>query len=339
MGPAPAHSVQEPIPIYPEGFRPPRPGSAAISRHLSSFPKPPELKSFAAPLLSQWLAGLHVQAPNAIEWWWQEGWGVGPRRLEDSMWFWFESANGWGWVGNPKQRFRLRPGDAVLIPQGAEHMLRQDPGTSSHVIAVHFRASVLDSVDLLDLLGYPVHLDAARYGDLFGPRSVHLAREFGAKPAGWETAMASTIQDLLLTLVHDFAQNFAPRTEKHAHADLPRLLPAMQCIEQNLCDPELSVGMLARSVHLGEAQFRKLFRRVTGNTPTSYLRVQRTKMACSELISGDASVEQIADLCGFGCPRFFRRVFKDLTGYSPANYRRHGRESGSPIQWQDSPQL
>ena len=330
MVPASVRVTEEQIPKYPEGFRAPRPGSAAIHRTLSSFPKSPALKDIDGPLLSQWLASLRVEALSAVEWRWQEGWGVGPRRLEDSMWFWFEKADGWGWVGNPKQRFTLRSGDAVLIPQGTEHMFRQTSGTSSHLIAVHFRASVLESVDLLDLLGYPVHLQAARYGELVGPRSWRLAQEFGAKPAGWTTAMSSSIQDLLLTLLHDYAQDFAPRSEKKAHADLPRLLPALQWIEQSLGDSELSVNTLARTVHLGEAQFRKLFRRVTGMTPVQFLRVQRTKKACSVLIATDCTVEEIAQSCGFSCPRFFRRVFKELTGYAPISYRRNGRENSRP---------
>src|SRR5258708_30816021 len=94
-------------------------------RDFSTFE--PYTKLPVVPLrpLEQWLGTLRIEPISAIEWSWSRRWCVGPRVINDSMWFWFASGHGYGWLGTDDRRFRFDAGDLMLSPQGAEHMICQ----------------------------------------------------------------------------------------------------------------------------------------------------------------------------------------------------------------------
>ena len=117
-------------------------GPLDTPRAYETFEPFPQVSSVPDGQLDQWLNAVRVQPISAVEWHWEKGWAVGPRVINDSMWFWFERGRGWGWVGREKDRFQLDAGDMILIPQGVEHMVGQEEGERSHVFAVHFYAQV-----------------------------------------------------------------------------------------------------------------------------------------------------------------------------------------------------
>jgi AraC family transcriptional regulator len=271
--------------------------------------------------LEQWLEALRIEPISAIEWSWSRRWSVGPRAINDSMWFWFASGHGWGWLGAEDQRFRFDAGDLMLIPQGAKHMICQDDGVSSQVIAVHFYAHVFGGVNLLDLLGFPTHVPAALNAP-YGPASRRLAREFALKSPGWSRAMAADIVHVLFHILRHNGPDFHVPADGDRHPELPRLLPALELINQRLGDPRLTVTGLARQVCLSEVQLRKLFRRVTGMSPARFVQRRRLERACALLRLSDMKIDEIAERCGFAGAPYFFRVFKAWTHTSPRNYRK-----------------
>lgn len=50
------------------------------------------------------------------------------------------------------------------------------------------------------------------------------------------------------------------------------------------------------------------------------MRIQKAQNLLSE--QPNLSVAEIAYACGFSTPQYFNRVFKEQTGYTPAEYRR-----------------
>lgn len=300
----------------------PKPDELAVSRDPKGFEVFPELPVGPPELLAQWLEALRIHPVSAVEWQCSDRWELGPRVVNDSMWFWFESGTGVGRVGpeHDAAPFQIRPGDLMLIPQGAEHHIKQDKGVAMHLITVHFHAQVFEGINLLDLMGFPPHAPFhkdAPYEDA----SRRLAREFAVKAPGWRASMAADIQHVLLHLVRHLGKRFHAPGAGQAKAELPRLLPALEHIDRNLASPALAVGDLARKVFLSEVQFRKLFRRVTGMSPVRFVQRRRIESACRMLRGSEMSVEEIAESCGFADVPFFSRVFKHWTKTTPARYR------------------
>jgi AraC-like DNA-binding protein len=299
----------------------PVPGPFDTPRDLEDFEPFPSIPEAPDDQLDYWLNALRVQPISAVEWDWAEGWAVGPRAINDSMWFWFERGNGWGWVGDEEQRFRVRAGDLMLIPQGARHMVGQDAGERSHVYAVHFYAHVIGGINLLDLLGFPAHFPGSPESP-YREASHRLAREFAVAAPGWATAMVADILRVLFYMIRHHGSSMRLPQGTTGHPELLRLLPVLEMIEQRISDPKLAVGDLAAKVCLSESQFRKLFRRVTGMGPVHFIQGQRIKRACALLRTSDLSVGRIAELCGFNDQSFFVRIFKGRTHTSPSHYRK-----------------
>lgn len=69
------------------------------------------------------------------------------------------------------------------------------------------------------------------------------------------------------------------------------------------------------------ALFCRIFRQNTGMTPQKYLNRHRVELATTELLYSDTPVKDIAVRCGFADVHHFSRIFKNITGISPASFR------------------
>jgi AraC-like DNA-binding protein len=84
---------------------------------------------------------------------------------------------------------------------------------------------------------------------------------------------------------------------------------------------ELSIQYIASELCIHPVYFAKLFKKHTGFSTGEYIRKIRVERA-SEMLSGSsASLAEIAYSCGFFDQSHFSKIFKKLTGLSPARYR------------------
>jgi AraC-like DNA-binding protein len=83
----------------------------------------------------------------------------------------------------------------------------------------------------------------------------------------------------------------------------------------------LSVPVLARTAGLSVRGFAKSFKRVQGVTPGRFLSRVRVRESAFLLVHTRLSLEQIAERTGFPNRHYFSRVFKQVTGDSPAHFR------------------
>lgn len=79
---------------------------------------------------------------------------------------------------------------------------------------------------------------------------------------------------------------------------------------------------LAREAGMHPTAFIRLFRLATGHTPLQHLVNLRLEEACSMLHFDDATLDEIAERCGFGERAYFTRVFSRNMNCTPAAYRR-----------------
>lgn len=296
---------------------------ACASRDHNTFPPFAYLPADPEHRLDGWLEGAVIQPVSATEWDCFEAWVLGPRVINDSMWFFFIDGSGWGQVDGHGGRFTIGPGDLMLIPQGARHTVRQDPGVKMKLIAVHFHPHVFAGINLLNLAGFPPHAPGSSHAP-YAEVSRRLAHEFAVKAPGWRQVFRAGVMEVLLHLTREHGDRFGGLTQAPAKGQLPRVLPALETIEQRLTDPGLSVVDLAKKLFVSEVQFRKLFRRATGLSPIRFIQRRRIEHACTLLRGTGHSIEQVAAECGFVDTPFFYRVFRTWAGTTPAQYRNLG---------------
>lgn len=92
-------------------------------------------------------------------------------------------------------------------------------------------------------------------------------------------------------------------------------------IAENLAE-DLTVGELARRSTMSERTFARRFREETGTTPHHWVLSQRVAHAERLLESGGHSVDEVAELSGFGSATMLRHHFRRVRGTSPSQYRR-----------------
>ena len=85
---------------------------------------------------------------------------------------------------------------------------------------------------------------------------------------------------------------------------------------------ERSSADMAEEAGTSERNFRRAFKRATGEAPLAFARRVRIEEAKALLSGSDKTVTQIASLVGFGDPDYFARAFKRATGLAPSAFRR-----------------
>ena len=87
------------------------------------------------------------------------------------------------------------------------------------------------------------------------------------------------------------------------------------------CTREISVDMAAQTAGLSRSHFLGCFRRVTGQTFTEYLNLQRCERAMKLLRTPGVTPATAARACGFNSVSNFYRAFRTLTGQRPGDFR------------------
>jgi transcriptional regulator GlxA family with amidase domain len=85
------------------------------------------------------------------------------------------------------------------------------------------------------------------------------------------------------------------------------------------------VERMVRQSGLAERSFKRRFRKATGYSPITYVQHLRVEAAKEQLESTRTPVDSISWDVGYEDPAFFRRLFKRVTGLTPAAYRRKFR--------------
>ena len=92
-------------------------------------------------------------------------------------------------------------------------------------------------------------------------------------------------------------------------------------IDENLTEPILLKDMSAVAQR-STAYFCRAFKRTFGYSPHAYLIGRRVKLAGDLMLGSDATLSEIAQASGFADQSHFCRHFRQITGQTPAAWRR-----------------
>ena len=100
-----------------------------------------------------------------------------------------------------------------------------------------------------------------------------------------------------------------------------RILEVLSYVENNSSD-ELANPVLAEQANMATNAFTRLFTKELGISPQKYVKKKRIDQACILLHHSDISVNDVAIKTGFADRYHFSRIFKQITGVSPARYKK-----------------
>lgn len=122
------------------------------------------------------------------------------------------------------------------------------------------------------------------------------------------------LENLLLS-VNDYI--LGVRSAHTEHADMEE---ALNYIETNYARP-LNMAMVSNHVSLNYSYFSEAFKAYTGENFVIYLKKVRIRHAKALLAKGCSKLAEVSEKVGFENSKQFARVFKELEGISPGDYR------------------
>lgn len=96
---------------------------------------------------------------------------------------------------------------------------------------------------------------------------------------------------------------------------------AIRFMEEHLTE-RISLDEIAAHINLSKYYFNRMFSQHIGMTPHRYFNNLRIQHAKRLLMTTYASVEEVAELCGFDNASNFIRLFKQRTGMTPTAFRK-----------------
>lgn len=116
------------------------------------------------------------------------------------------------------------------------------------------------------------------------------------------------------------AMTLVPRNSETGRNRIPAIGRVINYCVTHMGD-DLSLDAVADALFLDKYYISKLFPAKLGVGYVEFVRSQRISKACEMLKSGDMSITDISYECGFRNQSTFNRVFREMTGMSPREYR------------------
>ena len=174
--------------------------------------------------------------------------------------------------------------------------------------------------------------DAAETRRSFWLSAPELAGDFERLYAEWLSQSAGSRERSFGLLYRILGRLAALAEQSDQSADRRLLAPGVDCLNRAYTDAGLRLSDAAAACGCSDAHFRRVFRRVFGQTPQEYLTALRIRRAKELLGSGELTVTQAAAASGYGDVYYFCRVFKRQTGRTPGSVAAAGRRERSTRQ-------
>lgn len=150
-----------------------------------------------------------------------------------------------------------------------------------------------------------------------------IAEELSEEAAGQELVVGALVEQTLVHLLRRYANVRRSEQLELSRAGLVdrRIRRAVELMHAHL-DRDLPLEEIAAAAHLSPFHFARLFKKLTGAPPHTYLAALRAARAQALLSDTDLSVTEIGARVGYGSSSHFAKAFRQATGISPSDFRR-----------------
>lgn len=111
------------------------------------------------------------------------------------------------------------------------------------------------------------------------------------------------------------------RYELQGESMKKNIIEQAQIYIENYYYQNITLNLLAETFYIHPNYFSRLFKEKTGENFSKYLLNVRLKVAKKLLLNNNLKTYQIAEMVGYGSKKYFIKVFKEVTGLTPKEYR------------------
>lgn len=147
-----------------------------------------------------------------------------------------------------------------------------------------------------------------------------LIDETNSRPLGWEMRSKAVLIDFLVYTTRLWSSS---RTNMDIlDFSLMTTSSGLLNILEQSASKRTSIDCIAKNAGYNPEYFSRLFKKLTGVSPSTYLTSMKIALAAEKLLLPNLSISAVAESFGFDDLNYFSRVFKKETGKTPSEFRR-----------------
>ncbi len=147
-----------------------------------------------------------------------------------------------------------------------------------------------------------------------------LIEMFDKEPFGFEFKIRSRLSDFWL-LLFEGTEEIRSNSSNATQMDDSKMRNMMEFIENHYFE-KIQVEDIAGAAGVSVRECTRCFSKVIGQSPIDYLNRFRIRQAAGMLVETDRAIGDISERCGFVSDSYFGKMFKELMGCTPSNYRK-----------------
>lgn len=232
-------------------------------------------------------------------------------------------------VGVNNELYNLKKEDVLIIPPGGVHYFLKEMEYSERAV-IQFRISIYDTflTGNKDRVAIKPMFNKCRFlskGDDFHTLMENqikgIIKEYNEKSNGYKMFLRARLYDLAGILIRYMPKDCENINYEKQKERLGKLDTVMQYVENNYSN-NITLDEISKIAGFSKFHFTRFFKENTGMTFIDYLNNFRISMAEWTLINEECSITEVSFKIGFNSIKTFNRVFKNLKGCSPMEYRK-----------------
>lgn len=261
-----------------------------------------------------------------------------PERMIDFPHHWHEEAeiiyvtDGKLLVSVLNSEYIIENGDIVLIHPQTIHAIRQYEDCSARYYNILFRFSMLESGaedTCREKYFEPIYSRKLLMPEhITSEHPLHaeiepIIQSLLIRPHHQRFNDELMIKSRLFELMYRVFPYCETADKESAYEDIVynKLKLSLSYLEEHYAD-EITIGTMAAVSNYSESHFSKLFKQLTGDSFTQYLKNYRLETAAERIRNEKTKISEIAMSCGFSNLSYFSRSFLEKFKVSPSEYRR-----------------
>lgn len=235
-------------------------------------------------------------------------------------------------VGVNDKMYDISQGDILLISSGDVHCFLPQ-GCDGKRIVIQFKLSIFHSLSSMVDEGKEIRpfFDCSKRLSREWSTQVKknmevqirsIFKEYNEKQEGYKLALKARLYDLVVLLLRKVPMEMrSVQEESRQRETLNRLESLFTYVEENYA-LDIPLEKAAQIAGFSVYHFSRFFKANTGITFSQYLSNFRITRAEWLLMNNDYTITDVALQCGFNSIKTFDRVFRNIKGHSPSQYKK-----------------
>jgi AraC-like DNA-binding protein len=226
---------------------------------------------------------------------------------------------GAGWYTVDGKRREVSCNHFFIIPAGKPHAYGADKNNPWSIYWIHVRG---DLAEFYTQYAYePVEVKASTFTRIYERLNI-FEEIMNTLENGYSIENLRYMSGLLTFFMASMRYINKYREFSSQKIDSDNMLEVIIHYMQENLNRRISIEELARYAGCSAARFYVLFKKGTGMSPVNYMNHLKIKEACRQLTETNQKIVQISSSLGIEDPYYFSRLFSDIMGMAPTEWRK-----------------